>query len=98
MVITPANSTVTVGATQQFTATGTFTDDTTQNVTINAHRNSTVPSVAIAANAPVQAGLATTFVSSTTTVGVNRSGTTATANLSANWNQHPVQREQAVYA
>jgi hypothetical protein len=32
----------------------------------------------------VHAGLATTFASGTTTVGVNRGGTTATTNLSAN--------------
>ena len=84
VAITPADSSVTVGATQQFTATGTFSDGTTQDVTINAHWSSTVPTVATIANAPVRAGLATTFASGTTTIGVNRSGVTATTNLSAN--------------
>ncbi len=84
VAITPADSSVTVGATQQFTATGTLSDGTTQDVTINAHWNSTVPTVATIANAPVRAGLATTFASGTTTIGVNRSGVTATTNLSAN--------------
>jgi uncharacterized protein YjdB len=84
VAITPADSSVTVGATQQFTATGTFSDGTTQDVTINAHWSSTVPTVATIANAPIRAGLATTFASGTTTIGVNRSGTTATTNLSAN--------------
>ena len=84
VAITPADSSVTVGATQQFTATGTFSDGTTQDVTINAHWSSTVPTVATIANAPVRAGLATTFASGTTTIGVNRGGSTATTNLSAN--------------
>jgi uncharacterized protein YjdB len=82
--ITPANSAVTIGSTQQMTATGTFSDGTTQDVTINAHWSSTIPTVATIANAPVHAGLATTFASGTTTIGVNRSGTTATTALTAN--------------
>ena len=84
VAITPVDSSVAVGATQQFTATGTFSDGTTQDVTINAHWSSTVPTVATIANAPVRAGLATTFASGTTTIGVNRGGITATTNLSAN--------------
>jgi uncharacterized protein YjdB len=82
--ITPANSTVTAGSTQQFTATGTFSDGSTQDVTINAHWSSTVPSVSTIANAPVHAGLATTFATGTTTIGVNRGGVTATTPFSAN--------------
>jgi uncharacterized protein YjdB len=84
IAITPANASVTAGLTQQFTATGTFSDSTTQDVTINSHWSSTVPTVATIANAPVHAGLATTFATGTTTIGVNRSGITATTNLSAN--------------
>ncbi len=84
VAITPANSSVTAGSTQQFTATGTFSDSTTQDVTINSHWSSTVPTVATVANAPVHAGLATTFATGTTTVGVNHGGITATTNLSAN--------------
>jgi len=84
VAITPANSSVAAGSTQQLTATGTFSDGTTQDVTINSHWSSTVPSVATIANAPVHAGLATTFAAGTTTIGVNHSGITATTNLSAN--------------
>jgi uncharacterized protein YjdB len=84
VAITPANSSVAAGSTQQLTATGTFSDGTTQDVTINSHWSSTVPTVATIANAPVQAGLATTFATGTTTIGVNHSGITATTNLSAN--------------
>jgi len=46
VAITPANSSVTAGSTQQLTATGTFSDGTTQDVTINSHWSSTVPTVA----------------------------------------------------
>jgi len=84
VAITPANSSVAAGSTQQLTATGTFSDGTAQDVTINSHWSSTVPTVATIANAPVRAGLATTFATGTTTIGVNHSGITATTNLSAN--------------
>jgi uncharacterized protein YjdB len=84
VAITPANSSVTAGLTQQFTATGTFSDGTTQDVTINAHWSSTAPTVATIANAPVRAGLATTFAAGTTTIGVNHSGITAITLFSAN--------------
>jgi hypothetical protein len=84
VAITPANSSVAAGSTQQFAATGTFSDGTTQDVTINSHWSSTVPSVATIANAPVLAGLATTFTPGTTTVAVNHSGITATTPFSAN--------------
>jgi uncharacterized protein YjdB len=84
VAITPANSSVAAGSTQQLTATGTFSDGTTQDVTINSHWSSTVPTVATIANAPVHAGLATTFATGTTSIGVNHSGITATTNLSAN--------------
>ena len=82
--ITPANPTVTHGSTQQFIALGTFSDSTTQDVSINSHWSSTIPSVATIANAPVNAGLATTKTTGTTTIGVNHSGNTASTTLAAN--------------
>ena len=82
--ITPANSTVAHGATQQFVALGTFSDGSTQDVSINSHWSSTIPSVATIANAPVNAGLATTFSTGVTTSGVNHGGITASTNLTAN--------------
>jgi len=82
--ITPANPTVAHGGTQQFVALGTFSDGSTQDVSINSHWSSTIPSVATIANAPVNAGLATTFGTGVTTIGVNHSGITASTNLTAN--------------
>jgi hypothetical protein len=72
------------GGTQQFIALGTFSDGSTQDVSINSHWSSTIPSVATIANAPVNAGLATTFATGTTTIGVNRGGAIATTTLTAN--------------
>jgi uncharacterized protein YjdB len=82
--ITPANPTVAHGGTQQFVALGTFSDGSTQDVSIQSHWSSTIPSVATIANAPVNAGLATTFSTGVTTIGVNRGGITASTNLTAN--------------
>jgi uncharacterized protein YjdB len=82
--ITPANPTVAHGGTQQFVALGTFSDGSTQDVSINSHWSSTIPSVATIANAPVNAGLATTFSTGVTTIGVNHAGITASTNLTAN--------------
>jgi len=82
--IAPANPTVAHGATQQFVALGSFSDGSTQDVSINSHWSSTIPSVATIANAPVNAGLATTFSTGVTTIGVNHGGITASTNLTAN--------------
>ncbi|HXT25732.1 MAG TPA: Ig-like domain-containing protein [Candidatus Eisenbacteria bacterium] len=82
--IAPANPTVAAGGTQQFIALGTFSDSSTQDVSINSHWSSTISSVATIANAPVNAGLATTTTTGTTTIGVNHGGITATTTLTAN--------------
>ena len=82
--VTPANPTVAHGSKQQFVALATFSDGSTQDVSINSHWSSTIPSVATIANAPVNAGLATTFSTGTTTIGVNRGGNTASTTLTAN--------------
>src|SRR4029450_5897219 len=55
IVVTPANPTVTVGTTQQFTATGTYSDGSTQNLTSQATWASSSPAVATV----TAAGLAT---------------------------------------
>lgn len=78
VAITPVNASVSAGATQQYVATGTFSDGSTQDVSINSHWSSSTPSVATIANAPVNAGLATTYTSGTSSIGVNHSGITAT--------------------
>lgn len=81
LAITPANSTVSSGSTQQFTATGTFSDSTTQDITLNVHWSSSHASVATIANAPSTAGLATTAGVGTTTIGANSGGVTNSTSL-----------------
>ncbi len=84
IVITPANTSVAAGTTQQFTATGTFSDGTMQDVTLNAHWSSSIASVATVANAPSVAGLATAYAPGVTTIGLNAHGVTATTSLIVN--------------
>jgi uncharacterized protein YjdB len=84
IAIAPSNTSISAGATQQFTATGTFSDGTTQDVTINSHWSSSVASAATIANGPPQAGLATTYAAGTTTIGANSGGITASTTLVVN--------------
>jgi uncharacterized protein YjdB len=84
VVITPANPSVNAGATEQFAATGTFSNGTMQDITINVHWSSSVASVATIANAPSQAGLATTYAHGTTTIGANSGGVKASTTLLVN--------------
>lgn len=84
ITITPANTTVSAQATQQFAATGKFSDGSTQDVTLNSHWSSSVAPVATIANGPPQAGLATTYAHGTTTIGANSGGVTASTTLSVN--------------
>jgi uncharacterized protein YjdB len=84
ITITPANTTVSAHATQQFAATGKFSDGSTQDVTLNSHWSSSVAPVATIANGPPQAALATTYTHGTTTIGANSGGVTASTTLSVN--------------
>ena len=77
VAITPLNSSVTLGNTQQFTATGSFSDGTTQDITLTTHWSSSSASVATIANAPSVAGVATTHGVGTTSIGANAKGMTA---------------------
>lgn len=73
--VTPANATVTVNATRQFTATGTFSDGTHRDLTALATWSSSSTSVARIANAngTGPSGLATGVAAGTTTIAA-RSG------------------------
>ena len=58
--LTPANPSIFVGSTQQFTATGTYSDNSTQNITVNVAWASASPSVAtIGASTGLATGVAT---------------------------------------
>jgi uncharacterized protein YjdB len=82
--ITPANPSVGLGSTQQFTATGSFSDGTTQDVTINTHWSSSAANVATIANAPSVAGVATTHGTGGTVIGGSCKGQTAYTTMTVN--------------
>jgi hypothetical protein len=74
IAITPVNPSVTLGSMQQFTATGSFDDGTSQDITNTTHWSSSSASVATIANAPRVARLATTWGVGTTGIGGNSGG------------------------
>jgi uncharacterized protein YjdB len=76
LTIAPASPSVALGNTQQFTATGSFNDGTTQDITLTTHWSSSSSSVATIANAPSVAGLATTHGVGSTAIGANSGGIT----------------------
>jgi trimeric autotransporter adhesin len=81
IAVTPENPTVTLGNTQQFTATGSFSDGTTQDITLTTHWSSSSASVATVANAPSVSGLATTKATGSSAIGANSGGVTSSTTM-----------------
>jgi len=77
VAVTPINTTIAPAATEQFTATGTYTDGSTQNLTSSASWSST--NVAFATISPT--GLATGVAFGSTTISATMSGIVGTAKL-----------------
>jgi uncharacterized protein YjdB len=84
IAITPPTATVALGTTQQFTATGTYTDSSTQNLTQSGQWSSTAATVATISNTTNTAGLASTLSTGTTTIGISSGTISATATLVVN--------------
>jgi uncharacterized protein YjdB len=82
--VTPASPTITAGQTQQFVATGSFSDGSTQDLTVMAHWSSSVASVATIANAPSVSGLATTTAPGSTVIGANSGGVSNSTTMTVN--------------
>ena len=68
IAVTPANPSVAAGQTQQFTATGTYSDGSTQNLTTTATWTSSNTAVATVSNASGTQGLATSLTQGTATI------------------------------
>jgi hypothetical protein len=68
ILITPANPSVSVGKTQQFKATGTFTGGTTRDLTPSVTWTSSKTAVATVSNTGSPRGLATALTAGTTTI------------------------------
>lgn len=81
IAINPQSASVPAGVTQQFTATGTYTDGSTQDLTQTGHWSSSAPGVATISNDTASAGLATTLTSGTTTIGISSGSVNASASL-----------------
>ncbi|MFN7510047.1 MAG: Ig-like domain-containing protein [Betaproteobacteria bacterium] len=85
LAVTPGNPSVPLGLSQAFTATGTFTDGTTQDLTAAVTWLSSAGAIASVSNAASRRGIATTFATGTTTITALHpaSGVTASAPLTA---------------
>ncbi|GFO55718.1 hypothetical protein GMSM_27250 [Geomonas sp. Red276] len=68
IAVAPATPTVALGSSQQFTATGTYSDHTTQDLTASVTWSSSLPSVALIGNATGSAGKATSLTTGSTTI------------------------------
>jgi hypothetical protein len=84
IAVTPANPTTMVGATVAFTATGTFSDASTLDVTSFVTWTSTNTAVADVSNAATSRGQATAFAAGSTTIQVQRGAVTTTTTLTVN--------------
>jgi nicotinamide mononucleotide (NMN) deamidase PncC len=68
IAVTPTNPSIALGTTQQFTATGTFSDNTTQDLTTSVTWSSSSVSVAAISNAAGSNGKATPVATGSTTI------------------------------
>jgi uncharacterized protein YjdB len=81
LVVAPADPSVAKGRSQQFTATGTFSDATTQDLTTQVTWASADITVAQISNAAGSAGLATTLAVGGTTISATLTGVTNSTSL-----------------
>ena len=77
IAVTPASPSVAKGLTKQFTATGTYTDGSTANLTSQVTWASGTASVATISNASGSQGLASTLVTGTTAITATLNGITS---------------------
>ncbi len=81
IAITPSLPTIPLGTTEQFSATGTFTDGSTQNITGSVQWASSDTTIATIANAPAVQGLATSVASGTVSISATSGSVSASATL-----------------
>jgi len=74
IIIAPTNANIALGKTQQFTATGTFSDASTQDITATVAWHSSSPGVAAISNTAGSMGLATSVAVGTTTITASYAG------------------------
>ena len=84
IVVAPVNPTISVGQTQQFTATGTYSDASTQDLTKTAHWSSSSSSVATINNGVSGGGLATGQGTGSATITATFQGISGSTTLTVN--------------
>ena len=84
LAVTPANPTIFAGSTIQLTATGTFSDNTVQDLTAQASWSSSSQSVATVSNAAGSNGLVTSLAPGTTTIAATWGGASVSTLLTVN--------------
>lgn len=84
IAVTPPMPSIAVGTTQQFTATGTFTDSSTQNLTQSGYWTSSAATVATISDSSGTQGLATALGAGITTITVLDGSVTGTTALTVN--------------
>ncbi|MBF0557905.1 MAG: Ig-like domain-containing protein [Nitrospirae bacterium] len=81
IAVSPANPSIGVASTKQFTATGTYSDGSTQNLTTSVTWTSALTSVATVSNVSGSNGLATSVAAGTTTISATSGIISGTATL-----------------
>jgi 6-phosphogluconolactonase (cycloisomerase 2 family) len=89
IAIAPASASILVGATRPFTATATYDNGTTQDVTGSAIWTSSVPAVATVGSGANNPGVATALVSGTTSIAAAIGSISGSANLTVRPNLPP---------
>ncbi len=84
LAVTPANPAIFAGSTIQLTATGTFSDNTVQDLTAQASWSSSSQSVATISNAAGSNGLVTSLDLGTTTIAATWGGASGSTHLTVN--------------
>jgi phospholipase C len=81
IAVNPATAAIPLGLNQAFTALGTFSDGSTQDVTDSAHWSSSVPGVATVSNTPGSNGVATSSGSGATVLSATLGGVAGSGSL-----------------
>jgi N-acetylneuraminic acid mutarotase len=81
LIVTPSNPSIPRGTTQQFTATGTYSDSTTQDITSLVTWASATPAVATISNAAGSRGLANGLNTGSSTITATLGGVSGTTTL-----------------
>ncbi|MDQ1389445.1 MAG: trimeric autotransporter adhesin, partial [Acidobacteriaceae bacterium] len=84
IAVSPQNPSIALGASQHFTAIGTFSDGSTQDLTSTATWDSSTAAAAVISNSPGTQGLATSAGVGLTTITATLGSITGSANLAVN--------------